>query len=152
MIRVIATILGILLVVVLSSAAASAIVPQDEALTMANNWIRLIVTKTGEWNGVENAAVTWIEPFMRGNRVLGHFCRVSPSGYILVSLRRELAPIKAYSTTCNLDPSLENNLTDLLKDAMERVIDRIETRFGPIESVSPQELGAVLEESGALAR
>ncbi len=134
-----------LVVVWLPAVTDAATVTQNEAAAIASNWIRFITVRTGEWNEATDATVMWTEPFTRENRILGYFCPVRPSGYILVSLRRELAPIKAYSTTCNLDPHTDDDFADLLKGSLERILNRIERQVGPVETASSRDLGAILE-------
>jgi len=106
----------------------------DEALTVANNWINLIVQKTGSWGDANTAYVEDIQEFKRGKRVVGYFCRVKPKGYIVVSLRKELAPVKACSSTGYLDPESEEGMADMLKGRMERMLDAIEQQPAPNRS------------------
>ena len=117
----------------------------DEALTVANNWVTLIIQKKGDWGGAKTAWVDEIKEFKRSQRVIGYFCRVQPKGYIVVSLRKELAPVKAYSATCDLDPECDEGLTDLIKGKMEGILNRIEQEVGPIKSVRTQDLQSILE-------
>jgi hypothetical protein len=97
----------------------------DEALTVANNWINLIIQKKGSWGDANTAYVEDIQEFKRGQRTLGYFCHVKPVGHIVLSLHKQLAPVKAYSATCNLDPESEVGIAELLKDCMERIHNRI---------------------------
>ena len=107
---------------------------QQEALTVAENYISLILNKDGDWGGSPSAAVASIEEFKRGERVLGYFCQVSPRGYIVVSLHKELAPVKAYSVDSGLDPELDQGMTDVAKILMARVLDAVEEDLGrPID-------------------
>ena len=78
----------------------------DEARQIANNWITLIIDTKGDWGGSSQATVIDVYEFMDGKRTLGYFCEVSPKGFILVPIRKELAPVKAYSA--------ENNIGDVL--------------------------------------
>ena len=117
----------------------------DEALTVANNWITLIIHEGGDWGGSETAEVEEIEEFKRGERVIGYFCPVKPKGYIVLSLRKELAPVKAYSATCDLDPESDVGMADLLKGNMERILNWIEQQVGPIESARAEDMGSILE-------
>jgi len=97
-----------------------------EALTVANSWIARIMETEGYWGGYDRAEVEYIQEFTRNGRVIGYFCRVNPVGFIVVSLRKELAPVKAYSAECNLDPESNEGMADLLKMKMEGLLDAIE--------------------------
>lgn len=105
-------------------------VTRDEARRAAQNYIRYIVARNGAWGEAVNASVRAFEPFVRGERRLGWFCAVDPVGYLIVSPYRELAPIRAYSTRQDLDPTLESGLTGLYKDRLERLFAAIEARTG----------------------
>jgi len=138
---------ALFMVVGLTMPTQAKVAKMDEAITVANNWINLIIKLKGDWDGSESATVEEIKEFKRGQRVLGYFCRVQPKGYIVLSLRKELAPVKFYSATSSLDPESEEGMAHLIKDCMQRTLDSIEQRFGPIESVTTQDLQSVLEVS-----
>jgi hypothetical protein len=103
----------------------------NEALTVANNWIDVIIQKKGGWGDANSAYVESIEEFNRGGRTVGYFCNVKPVGHIVLSLRKELAPVKAYSAKSNLDPKSEEGMADLIKGKMEDILKVIEQKAGP---------------------
>ena len=117
----------------------------DEALTAARNWVTLIIQKKGTWGGYETAEVEGIQEFKRGRRLIGYFCRVKPKGHIVISLRKELAPIKIYSAACDLDPECEEDMADLVKGKMERILDEIERQVGPVTSARTEEVSRILD-------
>lgn len=117
----------------------------DDASTVAKNWITLIIEKKGDWGGSETAEVVEIQEFKRDGRVIGYFCHVEPQGFIVISLHKELAPVKAYSATCDMDPLLDEGLVDVIKGGMERIIKAVETQIGPVESVRTEDLENILE-------
>jgi len=116
----------------------------DEAFTVAANWISLIMEKKDSWGGSDTPEVTSIHEFKRGERVIGYFCDVEPRGFIIVSLRKELAPIKAYSARSDLDPESEEGLADLIKGKMERMLDTIERQVTSIRPAGAEETGKIL--------
>jgi hypothetical protein len=115
-------------------------VTQDEALRVAQNWITLTIHKKGNWGGSPTPQMEEIQEFKRGNRILGYFCQVKPRGFIIISLHKAFAPIKAYSETSDLDPLSEKGMTDLLKGKMNQILNRFERRFGPIDRVRARDL------------
>jgi hypothetical protein len=117
----------------------------DEALTVANNWIDLIIQKKGGWGDANTAYVYDIQEFKRGNRTIGYFCNVNPVGYIILSLRKELAPVKAYSAKCNLDPQSDEGMADLLKGKMLGIINAIEKQAGPLQSARTENVSRIVE-------
>jgi hypothetical protein len=117
----------------------------DEALTVANNWVTLIVHLTGSWGAAPEARVVGIEEFRRGERLLGYYCPVSPRGFVIITLRRELAPVKAYSEDSALEPEMDVGMADLLKIGLERTLDAIEARAGPIATARPEDVARLVE-------
>jgi len=123
----------------------ASMVATNKALTVANNWINVIIQKKGSWGGANDAFVQDIQEFKRGGRIIGYFCNVEPAGYIVVSLRRELAPVKAYSAISSIDPESDEGLADVIKLGMERILNGIEKQVGPIESVRTEDVQNILE-------
>jgi hypothetical protein len=97
----------------------------EEAFTVAENWIALIIEEEGTWGGAETAYVSEVQDFKGGERLLGYYCGVWPQGYVLVSLHKELTPVKAYSTTDALDVTSDAGLIAVLKMKMEQASDSL---------------------------
>lgn len=128
-----------------SSPVRSDVVTSDEALQIANNWVRLIIHTTGSWGGYDNAEISNVEEFRSGERLLGYYCPVESGGYVIVSLIKGLAPVKTYSGSSTLDPEAEDGPTDLIKFQMERMLNEVEAQAGPAATVSIQEVEQLLE-------
>jgi hypothetical protein len=123
------------------------LVTEDEALMVANNWITLMIQKRGDWGGSETAVVDRIQPFTKNGRTIGYFCNVQPQGHIIISLRRELIPVKAFSDTSNLNPDSDEGLPGLLKGCMERIVKQIEEQVGPIATAKAEALDKIIEKN-----
>jgi hypothetical protein len=139
------TLISFLAIIGLISAVQAEMASKDEALTVAKNWVTLITQKEGKWGGSETADVEGIQEFKRGERVLGYFCRVRPKGFIVISLRKELEPIKAYSPTCDLDPESDEEMADVIKIGMERVLNTIERQIAPVNLVKTEAMKSILK-------
>jgi hypothetical protein len=117
----------------------------NDALTVANNWISLILEKKGAWGDANNVYVEDIQEFKRGQRTLGYFCRVWPKGYIVLSLHKQLAPVKVYSATSDLDPDSQEGMTDLIKDRMERILGRVDEWAKKLKAPPDEVMARILE-------
>lgn len=120
-------------------------VTQDEATHIANNWIQMVIDKYGHWSDSDNAIAQATQEFKSEDQLIGYYCPVNPKGYILISLRKELAPVKAYSDRFDLDLKDEKGMTDLLKSNMKRIIDTIESQLGDIETINESDLANIVE-------
>jgi len=134
-----------LVVISLPSVVKAEMATQDEALTVANSWIAWVIAQEGAWAGSDSAEVLHLEPFMRGDRVLGYFCRVKPAGYIIVSLYKELAPINTYSAESNLVPDSEEGMADFLKVRMIRTLHAIEESAPGLRTTAATSASVVFE-------
>ena len=132
-------------VLVFAFPAQSQMATKSEALSVANNWVTLIIQKKGDWGGSKTAAIAGMQDFKRGERLLGYFFRVQPKGYIIVPLRKEMAPVKAYSARSDLDPETEEGMADLLKGQMERILVKIEQAITSEKAGGAEKLTDILE-------
>jgi len=138
-------ILTLLMVIELSSSIYAQKASINEAEVIANNWISLMIQSKGSWGGALSAEVVEIQQFILDERTLGYFCQVNPQGFIITSLHMELAPVKAYSATCDIDPGSNKGIVDLIKGKMERILITIEQELGPLETASSQDIQDILE-------
>jgi len=125
--------------------ANTQLINTDLALKAANNWISLIIEKKGSWGGLEYAEIEEIMDLTREGKKIGYYCKVYPRGFIIVSLRKELAPIKAYSATTCINPDSDEGLPDLLKGKMAKIVDTLEKQLGSLAQIKSSEMNNFLE-------
>jgi len=137
--------------ILLLSAAATAneLVTAEQARDVASNWIQHITAFRGNWAGVQDASVTAVEEVYRDGRFLGYWCHVEPDGHIVVSLRRQLAPIQAFADDWDGDPACDGGLMEVIKLKIAGTHDTIERLVGPIETTPGQAIEAIAEFSYA---
>lgn len=139
-----------LLIVILLIAAVPAgaveltVATPAEARNVAQNWITHTIRAYGSWGTALSAELGPMQEFRRGERVIGYFFPVRPKGYIVVSLYKELATVKAYSEDSDLDPASEEGMTDIIKRGLYGMIQAVEEK-----AQEPQlqgvEIGKLLE-------
>jgi hypothetical protein len=117
----------------------------EEACSIANAWIEFKMEHGDGWGTSKSASLGEVTELKRGDRILGYCCDVSPEGFIVVPLLKELGAVKAYSETCSLDPTSEEGLADVIKGGIDGMMQEIEDRFGTIETVQAEDLVSILE-------
>ena len=120
-------------------------VTMDEAEAIAANWISLITYHEGDWGGSDQAYVGGVIEYRPEERLLGYCCHVEPQGYIIVSLFEGLAPVKAFSMTCDLDPVMGGSIAEVLSLKIGCLHEEIEERIGPIGAARASELQELAE-------
>jgi hypothetical protein len=138
--RILLILLASLMLVGVTTPIRAQMATREEVLNVARNWITLIIDNKGSWGEYDYAQVVDVRNFKRGDRVLAHFCEVEPMGFIIVSLRKELAPVKAYSSTSGVDPGFDIGICDVIKLGLENVLNTIEMQLGPIETVRSEDM------------
>ena len=118
---------------------------KNEIAIIAQNWIQIIIDKYGHWGESETAIAGNIQELRDSGKLIGYYCPVQPKGFIVFSLRRELAPVKVYSDRRNIDFSKDQGMPELIKYRISRIIKSIESKVGPIESAASIQVGNLLE-------
>lgn len=134
-----------ILLLLVSLNGSGQMVSLEDATEIAKNWIEVVIDEKGSWGNYEDAEILSVQPILKQGQKLGFYCNVEPEGYIIVSLRKELAPVKAYSPRGYFDPDSDNIGTDIITTSMKLLIDTIQSVFGPVESVTAAELEPMLE-------
>jgi hypothetical protein len=119
----------------LSQAARAEVTNRDEAGIVAKNFVSYVIASKGSWGEHASARVTSVRELRRGDRILAYVCAVEPVGYVVVSLYKDLSPIKAYSVKSTLDPDATQGLTDFMRASLDLLYKAIEERLGrPLET------------------
>jgi hypothetical protein len=129
----------------ISSPGITQMATLDELGIVSKNWIHLIVAERGCWGEYPNAYTESLQPFFKNNKLIGYYCQVKPKGFIVLSLRKELAPVKAYSAYGYFDPLSQEDISFLIMEKMAMILDTIEKKLGPVETISKQNLTSILE-------
>jgi hypothetical protein len=138
--------LALVLAIATSLPAHAQAVSAAEARAVAAGWVAMVTEIKGHWGGSLDAAVGDPREMAGSGRTVGYYCPVEPSGYVVVALRRELAPVRIYSTTDELDPDSVQGLAALVKDRMVAVLQRLESTLGPLDGVAATEVRTLVKD------
>ena len=103
-------------------------VSAEAAARVARNWIDAVSEIRGGWAGAEAEGIRDTGLLTRDDRVLGRLFEVSPRGYVLVPVRRELSPISAYSETSDPPGESAPGYLDFLCATLEDRIAALDLR------------------------
>ena len=124
------------LLAALGPAARAEHMTAAEAQLFAQNHVRLMVADR-DWTPAVAPEVGAVQPFTSDGRQVGWLCPIKPRGFVVLSLFKEVNPLKAYSCESDLDPNANGGLTRLLKDDLARDLRRVTKLLG--HAPQPQE-------------
>jgi hypothetical protein len=101
-------------------------VSEEEAYTVAQNWLALIVHHKGHWAASTNPEITEMHELTKDNRLLGRFFIIHPRGFLFIPSIKEFAPIKSYSRFNTINLHHEDGWVELITDSMENNFISIE--------------------------
>lgn len=110
--------------------ACAEMVNPKEAAVVAENHVRLILSEDGAWGASPTAHVSTVKELRRGEHLLGYYCPVEPDGYLIVSLYKDLPPVRAFSFRGMIDPASDEGTADILKARFELVERAFERALG----------------------
>jgi len=107
-------------------------VDRAAAAAVCRRWLETMVAVNGDWAGDSSPSLGSVELIVHRDVRVGWYCTVNPSGYVIVPLRRELAPIKASSERGLPDAAAIAGLYGLTLDDLAQRTARLGDRSFPI--------------------
>ncbi len=133
------------LVMLVPAVGRSALVTSDEAMTVGTSFLEFMVDMRGSWGMSENPEIVSCSDLTKDGRLLGYHLSIQPSGHIVVSVLKDLSPVKSFSFTGDFDNDAEEGYGQILKDAIEYTLVAIEERYGNLpllgEGIAPARIG-----------
>ncbi len=111
---------------------------------VCQNWLTNIVFETGSWAGSQNPSITGYSDIMSGDTLLARWFDISPRGFVLVPVLKEMAPVKAYSDESVLDSRQADGFIELVKEYLSRVYGSYVRVYGSLNAAQPATGPAVL--------
>ena len=114
---------ALLLLAVAGGAFAQA-VNREDARQVAETWLGARQAR----GAAPTARILDCQPFTAEGRLLAYRLPLEPAGVIVVSARRALPPIKAFSFETDFDPADDGGVADLLRFTLGESLDLLEAR------------------------
>ena len=110
---------------------------QEEMELVCQNWLSYMVYQKGAWAGETRPEIIQVDEIIENDTVLARCFSVSPMGYVVVPVLKELPPIKAYSEKCRLDVDQRIGFPQLLREVLLHRIRMYSMRYGSLDAVQP---------------
>ncbi len=132
---VIALAAGIFLPAIARAETASA----DEMTHVCENWLSYMVAQAGAWGGVQNPQISDVRNIIVNDTLVGRFYFIRPTGYVVVPVLKELAPVKAYSDENSLDIEEADGFALLLRQVLQSRTQLYVEVYGSLDAVQPDD-------------
>jgi hypothetical protein len=148
-------IMGALVIVSLSLLAAgqtarAELANPQEMKQVAENYLTEMVAVTGSWAGLEKPSIIASHDLYAGDTLVAVYYDISPKGFVLVPVLKEMVPVKAYSDDCNLGEIQDDSLLILLRDELSRRLSLYAATYGSLDASQPKSGEAVFGQSQRL--
>jgi len=124
-----------LLVILASPHARGELADAGEMNLVCENWLSQIVYTKGNWAGVTEPEIIQINELYSGDTLLARYYSITPRGFVVVPVLKEMTPVKAYSDESNLDADQEGGFLLLLREMLSYRMKLYAERFGSLEAV-----------------
>ncbi|MCP4703649.1 MAG: hypothetical protein GY865_03485 [candidate division Zixibacteria bacterium] len=102
---------------------------------VCQNWLLLNTYINQSWRNTNNQVVVNIDNIENGDLLLGRIYNLSPNGFIVVPVLKELPPVMAYSDKYSLGPKQEKGMLSLLGEFLFSRMNNFIAAYGDIDAV-----------------
>jgi len=111
---------------------------EDEMTRVCLNWLTHIVDQSGGWAGFQYPYIENAQDILAGDTVVGRFFEIYPTGYVVVPILKELAPVKAYSDENSLDIYESDGFALMLRQVLQSRIQLYVDVYGSVDASQPR--------------
>ena len=121
-----------------SSTTFATVATETEMQLVSDNWLVNTVNAAGDWAGELQPFVLDSREITFDGQTVGRVYSVSPSGYIVVPVLKEMPPVTIYSETSSFNPSDEDGIPALIREILADRMKLYADVYGSIEASQDQ--------------
>jgi len=127
-------ILLITLIIIVPSSVMAKKASVDEMDNVCQNWLDRIVMEKGQWAGSDNPTIERIDEILINDTVLARCYQISPDGYVIVPVLRDMTPVKVYSEEGRYDIDDTDGFPAMIKEILTTRIRNFVEFYGSLEA------------------
>ena len=108
-----------------------------EADMVSQNWLSYIVNQKGGWADDPAPKIARMEEIMENDTLVGYLYHVDPTGYIVVPLLKELAPVKVTSEENGIDITEPDGMAALIRESLLDAVRAFDYLYGSLDASLP---------------
>jgi hypothetical protein len=110
----------------------------SDAELIAQNWLSVVTHETGDWAGSLRPRITGSDVLTSAEDTpLAYTFAVSPDGFVVVPILKELPPVKLYSEEGSFDTEDPRGLVQLVRERLGNQVDGFVNAYGSVDAVPP---------------
>ena len=130
--------LSLMLALVCSAAVQAEQATAFESERVAANWIAYSVEQDGNWAGSVDPEISAEIPLTTTDGLLvARVYTVSPRGFVLVPVLKEMAPVKVWSSTSNFNADTDQGFVQMLREVLGEQVAGFIAAYGSPDAVPP---------------
>jgi hypothetical protein len=110
---------------------------EQEMLNVSQNFVTQKVARIGQWAGDSAPTLSSSHELRYEGVLVARYYDVSPRGYVLVPVLKEMSPVKAYSDESNLDSDQEGGFLQMIGEVLYKQMRLYETLYGSLDIPQP---------------
>jgi hypothetical protein len=110
---------------------------EQEMRNVSQNFVTQKVARAGQWAADSSPAVGEAHELWYKGVLVARYYDVSPRGYVLVPVLKEMNPVKAYSDESNLDENQEGGFLRMVGEVLYEQMRLYESLYGSLDVSQP---------------
>jgi len=133
--RLISVLFGAIFIIFLFISDSLAVTAtESEMEQVCRNWLNRMVDVKGSWAGSVSPQIIDISEITDADLLLARTYKISPRGFVVVPVLKELPPVKAFSDQGVLEPDERHGMGALLRDILKDRIQKYIDTYGSIDA------------------
>jgi len=126
--------LTILILLITATTSFATVATEQEAQNVCENWLTYIVYHQGNWGGVMSPQIAGEEDIYADGMLLARCFHISPIGYVLVPVLKEMPPVKMYSDACDYNVEQKQGMPQLMREIFANRAETYIDFYGSLEA------------------
>ncbi|MBN1211512.1 MAG: C10 family peptidase, partial [candidate division Zixibacteria bacterium] len=109
----------------------------EESELVCQNWLTNIVAQKGGWAGETNPQIIKVDELIENDTLLARIYTISPDGFIIVPILKDMAPVKFYTDEGRFDMDQRFGFPQMMREILQNRIRVYVETYGSLDAVQP---------------
>jgi hypothetical protein len=112
----------------------------EEMELVCQNWLSVVVQERGSWAGEVNPEIIRVQEITDDNGLIMARCySISPRGYVIVPVLKEMPPVKVYSEESNYEVNQPGGVPQMMREVLSHRTKLFVELYGSLEASQPRD-------------